>query len=51
MAPHNVSYFELMSHLRAADIMFIQPGQTSGQPTLAQQQVVENIHNFSRPIV
>ena len=26
MAPHNTSYFELLSHLRAADIMFISPG-------------------------
>jgi hypothetical protein len=25
MAPHNTSYFELLSHLRAADIMFIPP--------------------------
>lgn len=25
MAPHNTSYFELMAHLRAADIMFIPP--------------------------
>ena len=25
MAPHNASYFELLSHLRAADIMFIPP--------------------------
>jgi len=29
MAPHNTSYFELSSHLRAADIMFIPP--TSGE--------------------
>lgn len=26
MAPHNGSYFELMNHLRAADIVFIPPG-------------------------
>ena len=26
MAPHNTSYFELLSHLRAADIVFIPPG-------------------------
>lgn len=27
MAPHNTSYFELLSHLRAADIKFIPPPQ------------------------
>jgi hypothetical protein len=31
MAPHNTSYFELLSHLRAADIVYIPPGPP--QPT------------------
>lgn len=26
MAPHNTSYFEMLTHLRAADILFIPPG-------------------------
>ncbi|CDW72648.1 tubulin binding cofactor c domain-containing protein [Stylonychia lemnae] len=49
MAPHNSSYFEIMNHLRAADIIFIQPGSLVAP--INQQKVLENINNFSRPIV
>lgn len=49
MAPHNTSYFEILNHLRAADILFIAPGQ---QATVNVKNIVmENIHNFSKPIV
>lgn len=56
MAPHNTSYFELLSHLRAADIMFIPPitGSTPStfQPSVtAKAMVAENIHNFAKPII
>jgi len=26
MAPHNTSYFEIMNHLKEADIVFCHPG-------------------------
>lgn len=48
IAPHNASYFEMMNHLRAADIGFVQPG---AQVALnVKNQVAESIHNFSQPI-
>eukprot|EP00347_Sterkiella_histriomuscorum_P018435 403345520 len=49
MAPHNTSYFEMMNHLRAADIGFVSPGQQVSNSI--KQTVMENIHNFSKPIV
>jgi hypothetical protein len=48
MAPHNASYFELMNHLRAADIVFIPPG--SQLTSKIVQEVNRNIHYFSGPI-
>lgn len=49
MAPHNTSYFEIMNHLRAADIPFIPPG--SQVPSNIKSTVSECLHYFSRPIV
>ena len=55
MAPHNSSYFDLLSHLRAADIMFIPPGPPQPNQPLPSQAIVkliqENIHNFAKPIL
>jgi len=55
MAPHNTSYFELLTHLRAADIVFIPPGPPQPQIPIPSQAVVkliqENIHNFAKPIL
>jgi hypothetical protein len=51
MAPHNTSFFELLSHLRAADIMFLAPASTQQPSQAAKQLVGENIHNFAKPIL
>ena len=44
MAPHNAAYFELPSHLRAADIPFVAPGQPAGKSQ-------DTVHNFAKPIL
>ena len=49
MAPHNTSYFEMLTHLRAADLLFIPPGQQAAQTV--KQQVSEMINSFAKPIV
>lgn len=47
MAPHNTSYFELLNHLRGADILF----QSAQTPSALKALLQERLHYFSRPTV